>query len=54
MNFFCIPRNPTIPKWEANTIQACGELVENPSYPRRTRSQFEISLSVKDPTFVEK
>ena len=45
---------PTRPKWSAKTIQAAGELAWNPSDPRRTRSHFEIALSIKDPCFVEK
>ena len=48
------PNSPTIPKFAANTIQAAGELVGNPSDPRRTRSQFESALCMKDPLFVEK
>ena len=48
------PNTPTIPKWEANTIQESREVVGNPSDPRRTRSQFESALSVKDPLFSEK
>ena len=48
------PNRPTIQKWEENTIHAVGELAENPSDPRRTRSQFESALSMKDPLFVEK
>ena len=45
---------PTIPKWEYNTIHAAGELAGNPSDPRRTRSQFESTLSFKDPFFAHK
>ena len=37
-----------------NTIQAVGELAGNPSDPRRTRSQFESALCMKDPLFVDK
>ena len=44
---------PTRPKWEAKTIHATGELAENPSDPRRTRSQFESALCMKDPLFAE-
>ena len=40
--------SPTRPKWEANTIHAAGELGGNPSDPRRTRSQFESALCMKD------
>ena len=42
--------SPTRPKWEANTIHAAG----NPNDPRRTRSQFESALCMKDPLFEEK
>ena len=45
---------PTRPKWAANTIHVAGELVGNPSDPRRTRSQFESALSMKDPLLAEK
>ena len=48
------PNSPTRPKWAANTIHAAWELAGNPSDPRRTRSQFESALSMKDPLFVEK
>ena len=48
------PNTLTRPKWEANTIHAVGELAGNPSDPRRTRSQFESALYVKDHFFVEK
>ena len=48
------PNNPTRPKWAAKTIHAARELAGNPSDTRRTRSQFESALCMKDPTFVEK
>ena len=48
------PNNPTKPKWASNTIQAARELARNPKDSRRTRSQFESALSVKDPFFVYK
>ena len=48
------PNIPKIPKWAENTIHAAGELVGNPSDPRRTRSQFESALCMKDLLFVEK
>ena len=48
------PSSPTRTKWEKNTIQAVGELTKNRSDPRRTRYQFERSLSVKDHLFAEK
>ena len=46
--------SPTRPKWEAKTIHAAGELAGNPSDTRRTRSQFESALCMKDPLFAEK
>ena len=45
---------PTRPKWVADTIHAVGELAGNPSDTRRTRSQFESALCVKDILFDEK
>ena len=45
---------PIRQKWVANTIHAVGELLGNPSDPRRTISQFESALCMKDPLFVEK
>ena len=48
------PGSPTIPKWTSKTIHAAGELAGNPSDPRRTRSQFESALYMKDPLFAEK
>ena len=45
---------PKRPKWAAMTIHASGELAGNPSDTRRTRSQFENVLYVKDPLFPEK
>ena len=48
------PNIPTIQKWEARTIHAFREIVGNPNDTRRTRSQFESALCVKDPLFVEK
>ena len=48
------PNSPKIPKWAANTIHAAGELAGNPSDTRRTRSQFESVVCVKDPLFAEK
>ena len=45
------PKTPTIPNFLENIIQATRELAGNPSDPRRTRSQFESSLSIKDPWF---
>ena len=46
--------NPTRPKWESRTIHAVGELAGNLSDTRRTRSQFESALYVKDTLFAEK
>ena len=46
--------SPTRPKWAAKTIHGAGELPRNPSDTRRTRSQFESALCVKDPIFTEK
>ena len=48
------PNILTRPKWVANTIHAAGELVGNRNDTRRTRSQFESALCVKDPLFAEK
>ena len=48
------PNSPKIPKWEANTIHAVGELAGNPNDPRRNRSQFESALCMKDILFAEK
>ena len=48
------PNSPTRPKWEAKTINATGELDGNPNDPRRTRSQFESALFMKDPLFAKK
>ena len=47
------PNIPTIPKSETITMQEVGELAGTPRDSRRTRSQFESALSVKDPLFVE-
>ena len=47
------PNIPTRPKWVEMTIHAAGELVGNPNDTRRIRSQFESSLSVKDPIFAK-
>ena len=48
------PMIPTIRKWASRTIHAAKELVGNPSDTRRTISQFESALCVKDPLFAEK
>ena len=48
------PNIPTMPKLAAKTIQAAGELAENLRDPKRTRSQFESAICVKDPLFAEK
>ena len=52
--FISYPNSPKITKWAANTIHAIGELAGNPNDTRRTRSQFDSSLCVKDPLFNEK
>ena len=44
---------PSRQKWETNTIHVAGELDGNPSDPKTVRSQFVVSLYVKDPFFVE-
>ena len=38
----------------AKTLHAAGELARDPNDPRRTRSQFESGLCMKDPMFSEK
>ena len=55
-NYYLIadPNISKIPKLEANTIHAAGELARNPSDTSRPRSQFESALCVKDPLFAEK
>ena len=53
-DFIAYPDIPTRPKWAENTIHAAGELDGNFSDPRRTRSQFESSLCMKDPLFAQK
>ena len=53
-DFIADPNNTTRLKWEERTIHAAGELAGNPSDTRRTRSQFESALCVKDPLFDEK
>ena len=53
-DFITNPNNPTIPKCVPNTIHAVGKLAGNPSDTRRSRSQFESALCMKDPLFVEK
>ena len=47
------PNIPTRTKCETRTIHAVGELGGNPSDTRRTRTQFESALSMKDPLFAE-
>ena len=53
-DFISYPNSPTRQKWAANTIHATGELDGNPNDTRRTRSQFESALFVKDQIFAEK
>ena len=48
------PNSPTRPNWAAKTIHEAKELAGNPNDTRRTRSQFESALCVKDPLFAEK
>ena len=48
------PNSPKIPKWAAKKLHAAGELAGDPNDPRRTRSQFESGLCMKDPMFAEK
>ena len=48
------PDIPTRPKCVSRTIHATGELAGNPSDTRRTRSQFESALCVKDSLFADK
>ena len=48
------PNKPKRKKGAKNTIHAAKELAGNPSDPRRTRSQLESALSVKDPFFADK
>ena len=52
--FIADPNSPTRPKWAAKTLHAAGELAGDPNDPRRTRSQFESGLCMKDPMFAEK
>ena len=53
-DFITYPKSPTRPKWESKTLHAAGELAGDPNDPRRTRSQFESGLCMKDPMFAEK
>ena len=48
------PNTPARPKWAEKIIQAAREPVGNPSDPRRTRSQFQSALFVKEPFFDDK
>ena len=52
--FVADPNIPTRPKWVAKTLHVAGELVGDPNEPRRTRSQFESGMCMKDPMFAEK
>ena len=52
--FITDPNSPTRPKWEAKTLHAAGELAGDPNDPRRTRSQFDSGLCMKDPMFAAK
>ena len=48
------PNIPTSTKWESSTIHAAGEIAGNPNDTRRTISQIESALCVKDTLFDEK
>ena len=52
--FIADPNSPTRPKWPAKTLHAARELAGDPNDPRRTRSQFESGLCMKDPMFAKK
>ena len=52
--FIADPSIPTRPKWAANTLHAAGKLAGNTNDPRKTRSQFEVGMCMKDPMFAEK
>ena len=49
--FIAYPNSPTRPKWAAKTLHAAGELAGDPNDTRRTRSQFESGMCMKDPMF---
>ena len=38
----------------SQTLHAAGQLAGDPNDPRRTRSQFESGLCMKNPEFAEK
>ena len=46
--------SPIQPNWADKTIQAASDLVEDLLDSRKTRSQFESGLCMKDPEFAEK
>ena len=52
--FITDPKIPTRRKWASKTLHAAGELDGDLNDPRRTRSQFESGLCMKDPMFAEK
>ena len=52
--FIVDPNIPTRPKWESKTLHVARELAGDPNDPRRTRSQFESGLCMKDPLFSKK
>ena len=52
--FIADPKIPTRPKWAAKTLHVAGDLAGDPNDPRKTRSQFESGLCMKDPEFAEK
>ena len=53
-DFIADPNIPTRSNLASKTIHAAAELAGNPGDPRRTRSQFESALCMKDPLFAEK
>ena len=53
-DFIADPNSPTRTKWASKTLHAAGELAGDPNDLRRTRSQFESGLCMKDPMSAEK
>ena len=51
--FIVDPNSPTRTKWVSKTLHVAGELPGDPNGPRRTRSQFESGMCMKDPMFAE-
>ena len=52
--FIADSNSPISPKLASNTLHAVGELAGDPNDPRRTRSQFESGLCMKDPMVSKK